>query len=327
MTTPTRTAAMTAPTRDTHANWTANNPIVPEGVLCITKDRNYAGSTEYFIGDGVNVYNNLMKFGVSPDSINAVTSIVERFSYIYPMNRNGIYRGKNLGVTVRSVNDMEAFLTEHEVGAGRFKNLFLGDYFKIEDGTYNLNWTIAGFDTRYLYGDTPMAAHHLVMLPKGALGTAPMNGTNTTAGGYAGSQMWTTTIPDRVSRLDSVLGTHLLTDRRWLSNAVDTNAVAAGLPTMMGAASAYDVYDVRATLLSEVELFGTKIFGSSGADVLDANQRLPLFNFINFRQVVNGTWLRDVVSTTRFARCTGYGLSAHGSAESASNLCLQILLG
>ena len=59
----TRNAVMTAPTRDTHALWTVNNPIIPEGVLCITKDRLYEGSVEYFVGDGVKTYNELDKFG------------------------------------------------------------------------------------------------------------------------------------------------------------------------------------------------------------------------------------------------------------------------
>ncbi|WP_307755764.1 hypothetical protein [uncultured Cloacibacillus sp.] len=54
---------MTAPTRDTHANWTTNNPVLPEGVLGIVKDRRYSGSVEYIVGDGVTAYSALKKFG------------------------------------------------------------------------------------------------------------------------------------------------------------------------------------------------------------------------------------------------------------------------
>lgn len=58
-----RNAAMTAPTRDTHTNWSTHDPILPEGVFAITKDRRYAGSVEYFIGDGFSTYSELPKFG------------------------------------------------------------------------------------------------------------------------------------------------------------------------------------------------------------------------------------------------------------------------
>ena len=63
----TREYKMLAPTRDTHSAWTANDPIIPEGVLCIVKGRLYAGSVEYFIGDGVHTYNELQKFGCTTD--------------------------------------------------------------------------------------------------------------------------------------------------------------------------------------------------------------------------------------------------------------------
>ena len=65
MTELTRANKLTAPTRDTHASWTANNPVLPEGVLAITKDRLYTGSVEYMIGDGVTAYTALAKFGAA----------------------------------------------------------------------------------------------------------------------------------------------------------------------------------------------------------------------------------------------------------------------
>lgn len=63
MTEHTRTAVMTAPTRDTHANWTANNPILPEGVLGVVFSRLYSGSVEFFVGDGTHNYTQLEKSG------------------------------------------------------------------------------------------------------------------------------------------------------------------------------------------------------------------------------------------------------------------------
>ncbi len=63
---PTRITRGTAPTRGTHTQWLAAETagkIVPEGVLCISKDRLYSGSIEYFMGDGVNGYSKLSKQG------------------------------------------------------------------------------------------------------------------------------------------------------------------------------------------------------------------------------------------------------------------------
>lgn len=53
-----------APTRDTHANWEFNNPVLPDGVMGIVKDRLFAGSLEIVIGDGENAYTNLPKSGL-----------------------------------------------------------------------------------------------------------------------------------------------------------------------------------------------------------------------------------------------------------------------
>lgn len=53
-----------APTRDTHANWTLNNPVLPDGVMGIVKDRLYTGSLEFFLGDGETAYTGLPKSGI-----------------------------------------------------------------------------------------------------------------------------------------------------------------------------------------------------------------------------------------------------------------------
>ena len=53
-----------APTRDTHANWELNNPVLPDGVMGIVKDRLFAGSLEIVIGDGETAYTNLPKSGL-----------------------------------------------------------------------------------------------------------------------------------------------------------------------------------------------------------------------------------------------------------------------
>ena len=76
------------------------------------------------------------------------------------LSHNGIYRGKNFG-TFTSLSAVEQFLSDHGVSTGLFNDLYLGDYFKVQDGTYNVEWEIAGFDTYYQKGDTAFTNHHI----------------------------------------------------------------------------------------------------------------------------------------------------------------------
>lgn len=55
-----------APTRDTHANWTLHNPVLPEGVVGAVKDRLWSGSLEFVMGDGISTYTELPKSAVEP---------------------------------------------------------------------------------------------------------------------------------------------------------------------------------------------------------------------------------------------------------------------
>ena len=65
-----RVRKLLAPTRDTHTDWTTNNPVVAEGVLGLTKGRLHALSQEFFAGDGVRTYSQLVH------SLNAVGSSI-----------------------------------------------------------------------------------------------------------------------------------------------------------------------------------------------------------------------------------------------------------
>ncbi|MBQ2470477.1 MAG: hypothetical protein II514_04765 [Ruminococcus sp.] len=61
-----RETRLLAPTRDEYTDWVTNNPIVPEGVLCMVKDRLFEGSLEYFIGDGVNEFTDMTTYAGAP---------------------------------------------------------------------------------------------------------------------------------------------------------------------------------------------------------------------------------------------------------------------
>ncbi len=67
--------------------------------------------------------------------------------------------------------------------------------------------------------------------------------------------------------------------------------------------------------MSEPQVYGHSVFGGA-YDVGEANQILPVFNFISPVEFGRGNfWLRAVASSAAFARCgnVGYGSCVHTS--------------
>ena len=252
----------------------------------------------------------------------------------YGMSHNGVYRGKNLG-TLASLTDVENFISEHNFATTAFSDLFLGDYFTIQDGTYNANWMIAGFNTEYYKGwlvdgssETQwIATPHITLIPRTPLFNAQMNPTNTTSGGYKGSAMHTSTLPTVVSNLQTVLGTHLLKRYALLSNAVDTTR-SNMFGNAGGASSSWEWTEVYATLPSEVQIYGSTIWSSSGYDTGEACMKLPVFNFINHVQFSRWTfWLRGVASSSNFCSANYNGVANTWGASGSSGVRPVICIG
>lgn len=232
------------------------------------------------------------------------------------ISHNGIYRGKNLG-TITSAN-INTFLAEHEVITGKFTNLYLGDYFIIQDGTYNKSWEIAGFDIYINKGDTPLSAHHLNLIPRNNLTTSYMNPTNTTEGGYKASYMHSTLLPQIDAKLSTVLGAHLLTRRALLTNSISATSASSAGAGFMGSANNWEWAEVKSCLMSEVEVYGTTVFSSSGYDVGEACTQLPVFQFKNHvRNSREGFWLKAVSSGSYFAAATNIGVANTDHASGA----------
>lgn len=224
---------------------------------------------------------------------------------------NSIYRGKRLGTAV----------TEEQwasIEAGTFDDLYIGDYWVIGGTQYR----IAAFDYYLNCGDTSCTTHHAVIVPDNCLYNAQMHNTssgtyesgttaNTTAGGYVGSDMYTTNLESAKTTIKNAFSGHVLKHRIYL-----TNAVANGRP------SAGAWCDSEVDLMCEEMVYGTGIFRptSDGTNV-PANYRveksqLPLFahkpSGICNR---NAWWLRDVVTASSFAYVHLYG---HANCNYAS---------
>lgn len=212
-------------------------------------------------------------------------------------NHRRIFRGKSLGNTLSTEQ-------KNAIQNGTFKDLWLGDYWTIG----GVNWRIADFDYWYNCGDTPLTSHHLVVVPETTLGTAKMNDTSTTAGGYLGSKMYTTNMATAKGTVESAFGSNLLSHREYLINAVTSGYPSAGAWT-----------DSEIELMNEIMVYGAPIYtpASTGAVIVkrytSSFKQLALFQvapkFINQTEAGQriGYWLRDVASDQRFARVTDYG--------------------
>jgi hypothetical protein len=151
-------------------------------------------------------------------------------------------------------------------------------------------------------------------------GRKRMNSSNTTSGGYWGSEMAQSTLGAVVSsgstasgatinqQLYAEFGAHLKTLRELVSTVV-TTTYENRYHAEKGASSSWAWNNVQACLMTEVEVFGSIVWSSSGYDTGTGKSRLPLFAYstkaLNNRS--SYYWLRDVASSSRFARVSDDG--------------------
>jgi len=228
------------------------------------------------------------------------------FSVLVPdgaASHNAIYRGKYLGDSVTA----EQYA---EIQSGRFHDLFIGDYWTIND----INWRIADFDYWLTTGDTECTQHHAVIVPDTILYQAKMNNSNVTTGAYVGSKMYTTYIAQAKTTVNSAFGSeHILNKRLHLQNAA-TNGYSTGGTW----------YDSTVDLMNEINVYGCKIFGDCIQGTNWANRytsdkkQFALFRHDHTAMCAArySWWLRDVANATNFASVGGHGVA---SAASASN--------
>ena len=203
-----------------------------------------------------------------------------------------IYRGKNLGTS---------FTTEQSqaVQNGTFTDMYVGDYWVINGKTRR----IGDIDYFIHCGDNVDLGHHLLIVDDGvdliADGSTThfMNDTDTTAGGFKGSKMWNTTIPNKIlPDITTAFGNHLLNHREFISNAVTDGVPTGG-----------EWVDTTYNIFNEAMYYGTVVNGANngGTGIYNtgcSKNQIALFKFdqssMNRRNTI---WLRDVVSASQFA--------------------------
>lgn len=220
--------------------------------------------------------------------------------------KNCLPRFKYLGTSVTS----EQWAA---IQNGTFDGLFLGDYWTIN----GVDYIIAAFDYWYNTGDTACTKHHVVVIPRGQLYTYKFNPTNTTKGGYVGSDLYKNGLTQAKTTFNTAFGSaHILSHREHLVNAV-TN----GKPT------GSDWCDSTVDLMNENMVYGGRQFSPmpDGTDPWNTcrnytigKSQLPLFHLAPWLICNrNRYWLRDVVSAAGFANAGVGNVAARTAADVA----------
>ena len=222
-------------------------------------------------------------------------------------SHNAIFRGEDV---TKYLSDGSLWT---RISSGKFTDLFIGDYF-LSGG---VRYRIAGFDYYLHKGDTEFTKHHIAIVPDTNMLMASMNSTNDTTNGYNGSDMVKTTLPKVLTTVEGVFGSsHILQYQNLLTNAVDkTRYNRFGQNT--GASSGWTWVARKIDLMSEVQVYGSTVWSSSGHDTGSMNTQLPLFQLApEYICNRNWYWLRDVVSGSDFASVHSYG---RANIDNASN--------
>lgn len=211
--------------------------------------------------------------------------------------KNCLPRFKYLGTSVTS----EQWAA---IQNGTFDGLFLGDYWTIN----GVDYIIAAFDYWLNTGHTTCTKHHVVVIPRSQLYAYHMNASNTTEGGYVGSDLYKNGLTQAKQMVAAAFGSaHILNHRQYLVNAV-TN----------GAPTGTDWYDSTVELMNENMVYGGRQFSpmpNGATDPLNTcrnctidKSQLPLFHLAPWL-ICNRQWywLRDVVSAAGFACVSSAG--------------------
>jgi len=215
---------------------------------------------------------------------------------------NSIYRGKFLGNQVTP----EQYA---RIADGTFEDMYIGDYWTIN----GVQYIIAAFNYYHNTGDTALTQNHVTLVPGSTLYSHVMNDTDTTEGGYVGSKMYTEGLAQAKSMINSAFPGHVVTHRRYLSNA-----------TSDGEASAGAWVDSNVELMNEAMVYGGVINGHATYGLYNIGiekSQLPLFRHRHDLIGIRSTWwLRDVCAASRFATVSNLGLAYRYSASAVAGV-------
>jgi len=224
---------------------------------------------------------------------------------IIPKNagaHNSIYRGKDI------TNLFYDGTLSQQIAAQTFDDIFIGDY--VVGKVSKRKYLVADINYRLHCGDNQCTTPHILMISERIIGIAKMNDTDVTTGAYIGSKMYTEYLaPFKTVIQNDFEASHIVQHRNYFANVVAD-----------GYESARAWFDSDIELMNELMVYGGEIYHNkiggtnfSSSTTTDKSQ-LSLFRLDKSKIVArndNGGrqtwWLRDVISTSNFARVSNGG--------------------
>ena len=120
---------------------------------------------------------------------------------------------------------------------------------------------------------------------------------------------------------------NLLGHSKLLTNAVNTNGYNR-FGSSTGCSSNWTwESNCKIAALSEVQVYGSTIWSSSGYDTGEACRQLDVFRVYNYTEIFGGEypWLRDIASATHAASANDYGNAALNAASDARYVAALII--
>lgn len=213
-----------------------------------------------------------------------------------------------------------------KIANGSFDDIYIGDYIVDQN---NKVYRIAGLDTELNKGEIPLTAHHAVIVPDFALTNMGWNPTNTTAGGYQSSAIQAYCDGNGQAIIESVFGAnHVLSVRDLLSSAMDASAMSPTYPTWRGVASSWAWSSHKARLMSEIEVYGSKVC-SGFFDIGTANEQLPLFRLMP--QLATGLrynyWLSGIANEDNACNIGADGIASCTGPRNEMGVRIRFVIG
>lgn len=227
-----------------------------------------------------------------------------------------------------------------------YEDIHVGDYIDMGrtvtcpdsyNGTVGSQYvTVASCGGFYGNGDSGITYPHIIMVPgKGFGGTQHFGRhamhASTPHPGYVSSDMNQSVLGPVVTegsiatgatinqQLYYIFGSHLKTIKSLLATAV-SSSLYNRFGSAGGASSGWGWQSVQTRLMSEIEVYGSIAWSSSGYDTGDANHQFELFRFS--KSAVNNRsayyWLKDAASSSDFCVCSSLGFSTYYTAPNGS---------
>ncbi len=233
--------------------------------------------------------------------------------------RRNTYRGKD--ITYLYTNQQ----LYKQIGDCTFDDIYVGDYIKTENNGNKVTWLIADINNYLHSGYTDLQTCHATIIPAEPFYSAQMNTENTTGvvdtnlnldskdgnkrtsvGAYVGSKMKQETLPSIFDTyIKPVFGDNVIEYTNLLADQMESSR-SNQYGTNGGASSGWAWYDSQLDLMSEVNVYGSTVWSSSGYDIGIDNRQYAIFKlkpeFINsYGNTRFNYWLKAVATSTFFA--------------------------